>query len=246
MTRTTSLPGSFRHGPVVIQSSSPIIVTIDGPAGTGKSSVARALARRLGLDFLDTGAMYRAAAAIVLDRGVNRFDEEAVVREVAAGDLHFDWSADPPRILAWRTPIDARIREADVESIVSPLAALPGLRRHMVQKQRIIGQQHQRLVTEGRDQGSVVFPDAPVKFYLDASPRVRAARRAEQLRAAGRPVDERALLSEIIERDRSDSARPDGPLTCPADAERVDTSGLTFEQVVDRLENVVRARVAAL
>jgi len=230
----------------VIHTSRPIIITIDGPAGTGKSSVARALARRLGLDFLDTGAMYRAAAAIVIDRGLPRQDVAQIVKVIAAADIRFDWSGDPPQILAWDRPIDRRIRDADVTAIVSDIASIPELRRHMVAKQRLIAEQHRRLVTEGRDQGSVVFPDAAIKFYLDADAAVRARRRAEQLLAAGVEVDETSLLGEIVARDRSDSSRAAGPLVCPADAVRVETSALNFDQVVDELETQSRERVAAL
>lgn len=227
----------------IVPPDRPTIITIDGPAGTGKSSVSRELAGRIGLDFLDTGAMYRAAAAIVIDHGVERGDIDAIVAKVASADLHFDWTADPPTILAWDTPIDHRIRDADVTAIVSPIAGIGKLRAHMVRKQRIIANQHPRLVSEGRDQGSVVFPDADVKFYLDADPRVRARRRADQIRADGGVADEEALLADILERDRSDSTRADGPLVCPDDALVIDTSRLTREQVVQRLEDEVRARI---
>lgn len=228
----------------VVPTDRPTIITIDGPAGTGKSSVARALALRIGLDFLDTGAMYRAAAAIVIDYGIDQSDIEAVVAKVASADLHFDWTADPPTILAWDTPIDHRIRDADVTEIVSPLAAIGPLRAHMVRKQRIIAGQHPRLVSEGRDQGSVVFPGACVKFYLDAAPAVRAARRAAQLRADGRDADLDALLADILARDESDSSRTDGPLVCPEGAVVIDTSPLTREEVIQRLEDEVRVRIA--
>ncbi len=225
--------------PSVLPYGRPIIVTIDGPAGTGKSSVARTLAARLGLDFLDTGAMYRAAAAVVIDGGIDRADTDQVVRAVERADIRFDWSTDPPEILAWGRAQGARVRAADVTAVVSPIAGIAPLREVMVRKQREIARQHPRLVTEGRDQGSVVFPDAEVKFYLDASPEVRCRRRAEQLRAAGVEPDSAALLRDIVERDRSDSSRSDGPLICPDDAERVDTSGLSFEQVVTHLERRV-------
>lgn len=238
----------------------PIIITIDGPAGTGKSTVARLLARRLGLDFLDTGAMYRAAAAIALDLRLPAplhapANHAAIVAAVQTADLHFDWTQDPPRILAsGPTPphpaefggaVDLvdRIRQRDVTAVVSPIASISSLRQHLVAKQRVIGRQHPRLVTEGRDQGSIVFPDATVKFYLDASPDVRARRRADQLIASGQSADLGKLTAEILERDRSDSTRPDGPLICPPGALEVDTSDMTLDQVVDSLHQLVLNRV---
>lgn len=217
----------------------PIVITIDGPAGTGKSSVARALAMRLGLDFLDTGAMYRAAATIALDSGIPISDAATLVEKVKNADIHFDWSKDPPAVLAWGKPINSRIREADVTAVVSPIAGISALRQHMVAKQRIIARQHPRLVSEGRDQGSVVFPDARVKFYLDASAAVRAARRAQQLRDAGQSADEAKLLQDILERDQSDMGRIDGPLVRPQGGIVLDTSGLDFVEVLEALERIV-------
>ncbi len=224
-----------------------LIITIDGPAGTGKSSVARALAKRLGLEFLDTGAMYRAAAAVALDAGITLASPDELVAKVAAQDMRFDWTTDPPELICAGRSMMSRIREADVTRLVSPVSAIPALRRDMVRKQRAIGSAHPRLVTEGRDQGSIVFPDANVKFYLDASAEVRAKRRFEQLVAAGSIRGEASelasLLKEIVARDLSDSTRRDGPLMCPEDAIRIDTSSLTFDQVVSALEEQVRLRV---
>ena len=221
------------------------VVTIDGPAGTGKSSAARALARRLGFDFLDTGAMYRAAAALVIDDGVDRASEDAVCARVAKADLHFDWTKDPPEILANGVSLHRRIRDEDVRLLVSPLAGFPRLREHMVRKQRIIAQQHPRLVTEGRDQGSVVFPNAACKVYLTADAAVRARRRARELGVEHDPAAVDALRVEIEERDRSDAGRAVGPLVRPAGAELLDTSALAFDEVVARLEALARARLAA-
>jgi cytidylate kinase len=220
-----------------------VIVTIDGPAGTGKSTVANLLAERLGLEMLDTGAMYRAAAVVALDEGVPADDGPALAARIAEEGLRFDWSARPPRILLGDRDLTERIRDADVNRAVSVVARQAALRAAMVDAQRAIGQAHPRLVTEGRDQGSVVFPAAAVRFYLDAHPEVRARRRVEQMRAQGRPADYEAVLRAIVERDYLDETRSDGPLICPEGAQRVDTSGLTLAGVVDELERRVRAAV---
>lgn len=233
----------------VFRLDQPIIITIDGPAGTGKSSVARMLAKSLGLDFLDTGAMYRAAAVIAIERGLAASsvregecpirDRGELLRAVRDADLRFDWKKDPPDLLAWGRSVTHRLRDKDVTAIVSPIAGIAELRSHMVDKQRLFAAQHPRLVSEGRDQGSVVFPDATVKFYLDADPRVRAQRRMQQLLDAGQSADEAALLADIIARDHSDMSRTDGPLIRPADALVLDTSGMNFEQVVTSLRGTV-------
>lgn len=227
-----------------------LIITIDGPAGTGKSTVARGLAARLGVDFLDTGAMYRAAAVIAVDRlrvrtgPIDEATGRSIVKAVRAVDMHFDWTRDPPDLIVDGQSVMRRIREEDVTRVVSPIAGIAELRHVMVQRQREIAAVHQRLVTEGRDQGSAVFTDASVKFYLYASAEVRAKRRTEELRAKGLPADENRILTEIIERDRSDATRTVGPLVCPEGAERVDTSFLAIDQVIDELEHRVRLRVA--
>jgi cytidylate kinase len=221
------------------------IITIDGPAGAGKSTVARRLAQVLGLDFLDTGAMYRGVAAAVLQAGLNPSDHDPVGQLAEGLHIHFNWSTDPPRLIVDGLDVTHRLRDADVTSAVSDIASNPRVRQVLVKLQRWIGKEHPRLVTEGRDQGSVVFRDATVKFYLDASPQVRARRRAEQLQAAGREADEEKILQQILYRDERDSTRRDGPLICPEDAVRIDTSGMTLDDVVAELERQVLSRTRA-
>jgi cytidylate kinase len=223
--------------------SDTLIVTIDGPAGSGKSTLARQLAARLGLDFLDTGAMYRGVACKAIERGIDIRNEPYYVTELARNcPLRFDWTTDPPRLYARGADVTHRLRDRDVTDAVSDVAAIGGVRQVLVHEQRCIGKEHPRLVTEGRDQGSIVFPGADVKFYLDASPTVRAQRRAEQLREMGKPVQLDAIRKNIIDRDRKDSTRPDGPLICPDNAITIDTSEMTLDNVLDLLEQNVRVK----
>lgn len=222
----------------------PLIITLDGPAGSGKSTVARRLAQRLGLEFLDTGAMYRGLTAVCLDAGVDPVTQPQHVVEITRhAHLRFNWKADPPRLFINDHDVTDRLRDADVTFSVSDVSSMPAVRQVLVEAQRKIGNAHPRLVTEGRDQGSIVFPDAQAKFYLDARADVRATRRADQLRQAGKPADENEILAGIVHRDHRDSHRADGPLTCPSDATRVDTSDMTLDQVVDYLESEVRRRI---
>ena len=222
-----------------------LIVTLDGPAGSGKSTVARRLAQRLGLDFLDTGAMYRGITAKAVDRGIDVIEEDYAVVELARNaTIRFDWDTDPPSLIINDVDVTARLRDSDVVSKVSDVAAMSAVRDVLVKAQRRIGEDHPGLVTEGRDQGSVVFPQAAVKFYLDATPQVRAERRANQLRELGKPANLERIRESIILRDRKDSSRKSGPLIVPEDAEKIDTSGMTLDAVVDLLEQRVRASSA--
>lgn len=217
-----------------------VIITIDGPAGTGKSTLAHRLAGRLGLDFLDTGAMYRAAALIAIEYDIDPDDGKAQASAIERSRMHFDWTTDPPRLMLDDRDVNDRLRDLDVSSIVSTVAAQPAVRNVLVEHQRRIARKHPRLITEGRDQGSIVFPDAPVRFFLEADVKIRADRRAQQLRKAGKTVDHSEIIDDLLRRDRIDSGRRDAPLICPEGAIIVSTTDQTVEQVVDEMESHIR------
>ncbi len=222
----------------------PVVITIDGPAGTGKSTVAHRLASRLGLEFLDTGAMYRAAALIAIEQQIDPGDGPALAAALRDARLHFDWTASPPRTMLDERDVTRRIRQLDVSGVVSLVAARPEVRRVMVDQQRDIARRHPRLVTEGRDQGSVVFPDAPVRFFLHAEVSVRARRRVAQLVEAGQTdIDEQRVIRDIQQRDELDATRTDGPLVRPAGAVDIDTGSRTIEEVVTVMEGIAREQL---
>ena len=211
------------------------VITIDGPAGAGKSTIARRLARDLGFEFLDTGAMYRAVTWKVLEEGVDPEDLEGVTR--VAREIAIDWDAEGALRVGGRVVGDD-IRTAAVTAAVSAVSAIPAVRAAMVPRQRERAE-HRDLVVEGRDTGSVVFPDAPVRFYLDASSVERARRRAEELRAGGQKVDEDDLRRLIEARDHADSTRADSPLRRLDGMTYVDTTGRDFDQVLEILRGKV-------
>ena len=212
-----------------------IVVAVDGPAGAGKSTASRALAGRLDYVYVDTGAMYRAVGVIAHRRGVALDDDEALARLV--GSLRFE-----PRngggLAVDGTDVSAEIRRAEAGELASRVSTRPVVRERLVALQRALGAEG-GVVMEGRDIGTVVFPNAEVKLYLTADPAERARRRAVELRGRGESVDEAALAREIAARDERDSARSHSPLRPAADARRLDTTGLTLEQVVARMEQEV-------
>ena len=222
----------------------PIIITIDGAAATGKSTIAHRLARRLGLEFLDTGAMYRAAALLAIEEGIDPDDGERLAEAIRRVGMSFDFSEDPPALFLGDRPVGDRIRDMDVSEIVSVVAAQRPVREAMVTAQRRVAGEHPRLVTEGRDQGSVVFPDATAHFFLTAAAEVRAMRRVHQLAESGKDVPLDEIVRDIEARDRLDSTRADGPLMQPTDAVVIDTAALTIPEIVDRLAAVVEQRAA--
>lgn len=217
------------------------VVAIDGPVASGKSTVARRVARRLGYLYLDTGAMYRAVGLLATEAGVP-LDDESAVREVAA-TAHLCFDGDG-RLHAGDRDLSGLIRSLEMGTAASIVSTLPDVRRLLVERQRELGRGAD-VVMEGRDIGTNVFPDAEVKVYLSARPEVRAERRAAELEAAGAAVDRRQVLTELRERDRRDSRREVAPLRKADDAVEVDSSGLSLEEVVDAVVAIVREKVSA-
>ena len=222
--------------------NSPLIVTIDGPAGTGKSTVAQRVAERLGLMVLDTGAMYRAAALLAIRLGTDPSDGAAVAEAIESHVMEVDFTVDPPVLQLDGSDPGEALRSREVEAIVSIVAAQPEVRRRLVAVQRSIAASHPHLVTEGRDQGSVVFPDAEARFYLTASSAIRTKRRVDQLRRKGQSPDPVEIREGIEARDRLDAGRSDAPLTRPVGAIEIDTDELGLDEVVDRMIEAIPRR----
>lgn len=217
-----------------------LIITLDGPAGAGKSTVAKGLAKRLGISYLDTGAMYRALTLKALRLNVNLEDEAALTdlasktvidfKEMPDGSLHVTLDGED---------VAEAIRSLEVTNNTFYAARTGGVRELMVKWQRAIGAHHS-IVTDGRDQGTVVFPNANFKFYVDAHFEERALRRFKELQIAGKSVDLEQLKKEIQERDHKDFTRKVGPLKKAEDAIEIDSTGLAVDQTVDKILECIK------
>lgn len=222
-----------------------MIITIDGPAGSGKSTAAKVLAGVLGFAYLDTGAMYRAVTLAALRGGVDLQDQAALADLAGRMDLRMEQTGGELRVLLNGEDVSDEIRSAAVSDNCHYVARAPEVRKHLVAMQRHMGSELAAsaggVVAEGRDQGSVVFPAADAKFYLDATPEVRARRRHEEMAADGQDVTYRQVLAAIHARDGRDRSRAVAPLVKPDGAVEIDTTDMSIEQVAEQLKRRIRA-----
>ena len=218
-----------------------MIVAIDGPSGAGKSTLAKRLARDLGYIYLDTGAMYRALALKILRQGLDLADGAKLAALVGATEIDLVEREGNAQVLLDGVDVSGFIRTPEVSQMASKVSAFPVVRRRMLELQRALGQRGS-VVAEGRDIGTVIFPQAEVKIYLDASVQERARRRCEELRAAGREVSLEETVRELEERDKRDSERVIAPLRKAEDALAVDSSTLNAEAVLERVMQAIEGK----
>ncbi len=218
-----------------------IVVAIDGPAGAGKSTLAKRIADKLGFVYINSGSMYRAIALWALRLQIALNDRHRL--EELAKHAQIDLEAGSGRVLLNGEDVTAAIRDPAVADAASRVSAVPGVRRALLSSQRAMAEQNS-VVMEGRDIGSVVFPSAQVKIFLDAEPAVRAQRRAMQLSENGSDPDVAAVAGELQVRDDRDRRRAEAPLVQAPDAELLDTTGLSLEQVEEAILRIVRARIS--
>src|SRR2546425_10876200 len=217
-----------------------MIIAIDGPSGAGKSSLGRMLARELGLLYIDTGSMYRAVALAVLESSINATDDIAVGSLASRVDIDLAGDPNSQSVSLEGRDVTARIREDDVTDMSSIISTIPAVRRAMVQRQRELGRRG--AVLNGRDIGTVVFPNAEVKFFLDAAPEERAERRLAEEREHNTKATYEQTFADILERDRRDTTRADSPLVVADDAIVIDSSGQPIEKVFERMMKAVREK----
>ena len=219
-----------------------LIVTIDGPAASGKSTVARRVATKLDATFLDTGAMYRAVTLAAVRDGVDLTQERQLVEVIAAHAFRFEATREHMSAFVDGADVTEALRAPDLTAEVRHVASNAAAREQLVRMQRAFAAEHDRVVTEGRDQGTVAFPDADVKFYLTAASAERARRRARDLADQGDAADVEQIQQAIEDRDRSDRERAVGPLRPATGAVVIDTTGMRVEDVVERVVHCVEER----
>lgn len=229
-----------------MSTGSAAVVAIDGPAGTGKSTVARGLAAALGSRYLDTGAMYRAVTLAVLRSGVALDDIDGIGAVAQGVEVSVDSQPEGDRVFLGEEEVSREIRGDEVTRAVSAVAAVPAVRSRLVALQQQLAAQGGGVVVEGRDVGTVVLPDADVKIFLTASAETRAQRRNDQNIAAGLRDDYAGVLADVLRRDELDSTRAVSPLRPADDAVIVDTGDMTQKQVVDNLRDLVEQHCGAI
>jgi cytidylate kinase len=218
------------------------VITIDGPAASGKSTAARLLAEKLNADFLDTGSMYRAVTLAAMDKGVDLSNETLLLYVIDKTDFVFEPSPEGMIVKINCIDVTEKIRDPQVTANARYIASSPKARQRLVEMQRQFAGTYERIVTEGRDQGTVAFPDADVKFFLDASLDERAKRRQADLSAKGVEQSIAQIRQDIEERDKSDESRSVGPLKPAHEAVIVDTTNLSIDQVVGKLLEYVKRK----
>jgi cytidylate kinase len=219
-----------------------MIIAIDGPSGSGKSTLGRMLARALGFLYINTGAMYRAVALAVIEAGLD-ISDPAVITLAERADVELAGDPDSLQVMLNGRDVSAEITHENVSHMASMISAIPGVRRACVARQRILGQQAHGAVLDGRDIGTVVFPQAEVKFFVTAKAEERAQRRYDEDLMKGREVTFDETLADLKRRDERDITREDSPLVAAPDAIHLDTSGLTIPEVLDRMLAIVRENV---
>jgi cytidylate kinase len=221
-----------------------MIIALDGPSGAGKSTLGRMIARELNLLYLDTGAMYRAAALAVIDEGVSLTDQKAIAEVVARADINLEGDPDSLQVRLNGRDVSEEIRTEEVSHSSSVISTIPEVRRILVNRQREMGTRSGGVVLDGRDIGTVIFPQADIKFFLTAAPEARAQRRYEEDRLKERDATFEDTLTDINARDRRDSTRDDSPLRIAEDAIVIDSTELSIDEVFERMLEVIRERQA--
>lgn len=220
-----------------------MIIAIDGPAGSGKSTIAKLLAKELGFTYIDTGAMYRAVALKIKRLGIDPDNKEAVINVLKETDIRLKTNEEI-KVFLDGEDVSSEIRTEEIGKIASKIARYPEVRKILVEMQRKIGEEAKNAVIEGRDTGTVIFPDADIKIFMTAKPEVRAERRFKELKEKGLNVSYDEILKEIVERDKLDTTREDSPLKPAKDAIIIDTSDKTLKDVFKEILSIVRSRLS--